>query len=337
MLALNHFISFPGLGIGEFEVNPTAFKVFGHPVMWYGILITVGMLCGFLTAYLLAKKKEHIKLDDLLDLAIFTIIFAMIGSRLYYVIMEFDSYRGATLWETFKNVIAVWNGGLAIYGGVIAGAATVFVVAKVKKIKPAKLFDLVAPAVIIGQVIGRWGNFINGEAHGGITENFLRMGICTGSEVVKYYHPTFLYESLWNLIGFVILLLLYRKKKFDGQIALSYLIWYGFGRFFIEGLRTDSLYLFKSAWGETVRVSQVVAAICVIGGIIWYILLARRAKDKAMDAADYDAVYAAADPHAHEEEASTLFTVKPAEEKAESESSESEKQTEETAKETDNG
>ncbi len=284
---MSNVISFPGLGIDGFNVNPVAFSIFGFDIMWYGIIITCAMAVGFFVA-LHNAKLEKIKSDDVLDLAIFLIIFSMIGARLYYVLMKLEDYH------SFLDVINVRNGGLAIYGGVIAGAITIYVVAKVKKINPAKMLDMVAPGVMIGQAIGRWGNFTNAEAHGVETKLPWRMGIMyAGSTVTKYYHPTFLYESLWNLLGFILIMCFYKKKRFNGEIVLSYITWYGFGRFFIEGLRTDSLYFMKSVFGETIRVSQVVGALCFIFGIVFLIIGNIRAKDRALDDAEYERVYSA--------------------------------------------
>ena len=282
---MGNIISFPGLGIEGFEVNPVAFSIFGYDIMWYGIIITLAMVAGFFVAKHNAKF-EKIKVDDVLDLAIFLIIFSMVGARLYYVLMKLENYH------SFWDVIDVRKGGLAIFGGVGAGALTVFVVSKVKKISTGKMYDMVAPGLLIGQVIGRWGNFMNAEAHGTETKLPWRMGIqYAGSSVTKYYHPTFIYESLWNLVGFSLIMIFYKKKKFDGQHAIFYMIWYGFGRFFIEGLRTDSLYFMKSVFGETIRVSQVVGAAIFVIGIIAMIIGLARAKDKALEDADYDRVY----------------------------------------------
>ncbi len=282
---MGNLISFPGLGIEAFEVNPVAISIFGYDIMWYGIIITLAMVVGFFVAKHNAKF-EKIKNDDVLDLAIFLIIFSMVGARLYYVLMKLESF------DSFWDVINVRRGGLAVFGGVGAGALTVFIVSKVKKIATGKMFDMVAPGLIIGQVIGRWGNFMNAEAHGGETDLPWRMGIqYAGSAVTKYYHPTFLYESLWNLVGFAIMMAFYKKKKFNGQHAIFYMIWYGFGRFFIEGLRTDSLYFMKSVFGETIRISQVVGAAIFVIGIIAMIIGFARAKDKALDDAAYERVY----------------------------------------------
>ena len=171
-------------------------------------------------------------------------------------------------YDSFLDAIAIWNGGIAMYGSIIGGALALIIVSKIKKYdktKVIKIFDLVAPGVMLGQIIGRWGNFVNGEAHGIETsENFfLRMGLMGAADTnyryqMTYYHPTFLYESLWNLVGFVLINLLYKKKKFDGQIVLMYLAWYGLGRMFIEGLRTDSLYI------GVFRISQVVGFLCFV-------------------------------------------------------------------------
>lgn len=289
---LTNIISFPGFGIEGFELDPVAFRIplfwtdgKTHPIMWYGIIITLAMVIGFFVSYRKAKY-EGINSDHVFDLAIFLIIAAILGARLYYVIMKPESFN------SFYDVIAIWNGGLAIYGGVIAGAVTILVFSKVKKIKTAKLLDIAAPGLIIGQAIGRWGNFFNAEAYGTVTDLPWRMGIVKdGVGVMQYYHPTFLYESLWNVIGFIIIMSFYKKKKYDGAPTLWYLVWYGFGRFFIEGLRTDSLYLLEGVLGQTVRVSQLVAALCVVGGSTLMIICGIRAKRAKQDALEYAPVY----------------------------------------------
>ena len=288
---LANIISFPGLGIGNFSLEPVAFRIpfpwmdEPHPVMWYGIIITLAMVVGFCIA-LRKAKFEGIKTDDVFDLAIYLMIFAIAGARLYYVLMSPSQYH------SLYDVIAIWNGGLAIYGGIIAGAITIFVYSKIKKLKTAKLLDIAAPGVIIGQAIGRWGNFFNAEAHGTVTNLPWRMGIMEdGVGAMLYYHPTFLYESLWNILGFILIMTFYKKKKFDGQPVLWYAVWYGIGRFFIEGLRTDSLYLLESVLGRTIRVSQLVAAICVVVGIILLAVFSRRAKKRMLDEGEYEEVY----------------------------------------------
>lgn len=267
--------SFPSLGIKGGEINSVAFG----GVMWYGVVIALGMLMAI--AYASYRCKQHgIKVDDLIDIAIFTIFFGVVGARAYYVIFDTDKSH----YKSFMDVIAIWNGGLAIYGGIIAGAITVIIVCLIKKLNWRKLFDAVGPGVMLAQAMGRWGNFFNGEAYGSIVEEghplyFARMGLISNntrlefatSEMV-YVHPCFLYESLWNILGFVLINLFYKKKKFDGQIALYYFAWYGFGRMFIEGLRTDALYI-----GNTgIRVSQLlgfllfaIATALIIYGLIY--------------------------------------------------------------------
>lgn len=258
---MNH-ISFPGLGIDEFRVNRVAFSLFGRDVMWYGIIITLGIVLAFLYVNYRAKKNEGIKTEDVLDYAIYLVLFGVIGARLYYVLTSFDDYKADTVGQTISNIVAVWEGGLAIYGGIIAGGIALAIVSLIKKIKLGRAFDMVAPGVMIGQIVGRWGNFCNGEAYGSETSLPWRMGIREAGETETIYvHPTFLYESLWNLLGFLLINLVYKKKKFDGQIFFMYITWYGFGRMLIEGLRTDSLYV-----GDF-RISQVVGFLCFFIGL----------------------------------------------------------------------
>ena len=254
-------IAFPGLGIGEFSVNSTAFTIFGMEIAWYALIITFGMVCTVIYTVLQAKKIG-ITFDDVIDYALFTIPFGVIGARLYYVLSEIDQY------DSVLDVINIREGGLAIYGGIIAGTITVFVVSHFKKINFFAFGDCVAPGVLLAQGIGRWGNFMNGEAFGYETDWFCRMqlqNILTGGKVMEV-HPTFLYESLWNLLGVLLVYLFarYIGKKYDGQLILLTFGWYGLGRMFIEGLRTDSLYI-----GDTdIRVSQLLA------GIIFFSFLA---------------------------------------------------------------
>ena len=281
-------ISFPGIGIDQFSVNKVAFEIplfGGIEVRWYGLIITAGILLAMLYCYF-RSKEEGIKLDDLLDMAIYTVIFGILGARLYYVLFTLDEYNN------IYEAIAIWEGGLAIYGAIIAGALTILVICKIKKIVLAKALDMAAPAVMIGQILGRWGNFFNGEAHGGeVLESeffyFIRMGLShgEGAKIVSYYHPTFLYESLWNLVGFIIINALYKKKKFDGQIVLMYVTWYGFGRMLIEGLRTDSLYL------GVFRISQIVGFACFVVGAILLVLGFSKARRATLTAEEYVAAY----------------------------------------------
>ncbi|MBQ8163760.1 MAG: prolipoprotein diacylglyceryl transferase [Clostridia bacterium] len=267
-------IWFKNFGWDEFEINTVAIKIGKFEVAWYGLIIMIGIFSAIF--YVWRRFKENgMSTDDLIDLAFFTVLSGIVGARLYYVIFEFDSYLVtgeanffANLWETLKNIVAIWNGGLGIYGGIIAGGLAASLVAKHKKINILTILDFLAPAVMLAQAIGRWGNFFNAEAHGGATELPWAMGILEGGSW-SFYHPTFLYESLWNVVGFLtIWLVLVRipktKKlhKFHGQIFYTYLIWYGLGRFWIEGLRTDSLYLIP----DVIRVSQLVAFLSVVIG-----------------------------------------------------------------------
>ncbi|MBQ2730190.1 MAG: prolipoprotein diacylglyceryl transferase [Clostridia bacterium] len=269
-------VSFPGLGIGPFEINGVAFKLFGLEVAWYGVLITVGMILAFVYCMRWAKY-EGIKSDDMLDLAILVVILSITGARLYYVIFELEHFiaTGGTFWQnfgqTFLNIINIRDGGLAIYGGVLGGFFSALIISKNRKIRFPILLDTLVGGVLIGQIVGRWGNFMNVEAYGYETKLPWRMGInrITAGGLHSSYmevHPTFLYESLWNLVGFLLMTLFYKKKKFHGQHFAFYLIWYGAGRAVIEGFRTDSLWLFGEG---SIRVSQAVGIItCFIGLVI---------------------------------------------------------------------
>lgn len=254
-------VSFPGLGIEDFVLNKVAFSIGPVTVRWYGIFVTLGMVIAVLYTFYRAKKK-NISTDDLLDLSLFTIFFGVIGARLYYVI----TYGGYTFWELFQ----VWEGGLAIYGGIIGGILAIYGVCRFKKLNFFGMIDCVGPGVMIAQAIGRWGNFFNGEAYGAIVPEgsilyVMRMGLYPHPHDYRdisgmiYVHPTFLYECLWNVLGFILINLFYKKKKFDGEIACWYLAWYGFGRMFIEGLRTDSLMV------GPFRVSQLIGLLCFVG------------------------------------------------------------------------
>lgn len=266
---LESFISFPGLGIEEFKINSVAFKIGNFEIVWYGIIITLGIVAA--VSYVIWRAhQEKIKTDDVLDLAIYVVLAGLVGARLYYVLMKLSSY------DTLYKIIAVWEGGLAIYGGIIGGSIAAAIFLKVKHISIARVFDMLGPAVMLGQVIGRWGNFMNAEAFGDETTLPWRMGIRNKYHPETIYvHPTFLYESLWNLLGFIIINLIYKKKKFDGQILLIYIAWYGLGRMFIEGLRADSLYV------GNIRISQLVAFVtfvCATMLLVVMLVLARRGR-----------------------------------------------------------
>lgn len=269
-------ISFPGLGIDPFIVDPIAFSVFGVSITWYGLLITSGMVLAFFYC-LYRAKQEGVKSDDIIDLAIVLIILGILGARLYYVIFEFDRFlaTGGTvmqnIWQTFVNILNIRKGGLAIYGGIIGGVLSAVIISKAKKIRLPVLLDMLAGGVMIGQIIGRWGNFMNAEAYGYACKLPWRMGIEVisggGSFIspIIEVHPTFLYESLWNLVGFVIMCFLYKNKKFRGEIYAFYFFWYGVGRAIIEGFRSDSLWLFGEG---TIRVSQALSIGVALFGLV---------------------------------------------------------------------
>ena len=247
-------ISFPFLGL---ELNPgRGFDIGPLTINFYGLIIGIGLL---LAVWYGCTRSKHfgIREDDVLDGVLWVTPFAILCARLYYCIFSWDMYAQNPI-----SILYIWKGGLAIYGGVLGAIVGVAVFCRIKKIKLAALLDLVSLGFLIGQSIGRWGNFFNREAFGAATDIFCRMGLLnqwTGA--VEYYHPTFLYESLWNAAGFVLLHFLSKKRKYDGQVALGYAAWYGLGRAFIEGLRTDSL-----MWGSF-RVSQMLAAISCLAAV----------------------------------------------------------------------
>ncbi len=255
MTALSYtLISFPGLGL---ELDPPSTIQLGPlTIHFYGLIIAVGMLLAVL--YASKRSKEFgLKEDDLIDGVLWVAPFAIICARLYYCIFEWDQYASNPI-----SILYIWNGGLAIYGGVLGAVIGLSVFCKVRKIKATAMMDVVSLGLLIGQLVGRWGNFMNREAFGAPTDSFLRMGLYnTATGAVEYYHPTFLYESLWNFVGFLLLHFLSKKRKYDGQVALGYVAWYGLGRAFIEGLRMDSLY-----WGPF-RVSQVLAGISCVAAV----------------------------------------------------------------------
>ncbi len=249
-------IEFPRLGL-RFDIDPVLIHYKnGGGVHWYGIIIAVGVLLALLLCSKIYKSRGRDP-EELLDFLLWALPAGIVGARAYYVIFSGNEYK------SFWDVIAVWEGGLAIYGGILAGIATAVIYCRIKGLNFLDFADVCVPGVAIAQALGRWGNFVNGEAHGGPTD--LPWGMCiNGSEPV---HPTFLYESLWSLMGMFLLLFLISRCLPSGVCFFSYFLWYGTGRFFIEGLRTDSLYLTGG-----IRVSQLVAVITAavgIAGIIW--------------------------------------------------------------------
>ena len=282
-------VSFPGLGL-EFELNRVAFSIGGFNVYWYGLLIGIGfMLAG--TYALLNARKVGVDSDRLIDVVMVGLVCGVIGARLYYVIFDWETFQG-----DLSKIFDIRQGGLAIYGGILAGMAGGIIMAKIRKVRVRPAMDLAAAGFLIGQGIGRWGNFVNVEAFGSNTSSILGM---TGPKVVGYLtqvknsgaawaqnidphmpvHPTFLYESIWCFVGFLLLFRYIKKRRFNGDIALRYMIWYGAGRFWIEALRTDSLMLVPSIG---LRASQLVAGIAVVAGVAAEIYFTHKFKDKPL-------------------------------------------------------
>ncbi len=253
---MENMIGFEGIGISPFLIDRVAFSIGKFDIYWYAILITLGLVLAVAFALWQAKKFD-VTADNIIDVLLFGLPAAIVCARAYYVLFRLDAY------DTFAEMVNIRDGGLAIYGGVIGAFVTGFIYCKIKKVNMLALFDLAALGFLIGQTVGRWGNFINGEAFGGVTD------LPWGMTINGYgpFHPTFFYESLWNCIGFVLLFLFAKKwMKHHGETFFLYFAWYGFGRFFIEGLRTDSLYL------GPIRISQLLGAIFFIVGVVFFIL-----------------------------------------------------------------
>ncbi len=262
-------ITFPTFGI---EVNPPRTIELGPlTIHYYGLIIAIGLVLAVL--YCSRRAKEFgLTEDHVLDGVLCVTPFAICCARIYYCVFAWHEFADDPI-----SCLYIWNGGIAIYGGVLGAIAGIWAFSKWKKLKLPAVLDLVLLGFLIGQCIGRWGNFFNREAFGAETDSFLRMGLYNASTgVTTYFHPTFLYESLWNGAGFVLLHFLSKKRTYDGQIALGYAAWYGLGRCIIEGLRMDSLY-----WGP-IRVSQALAGIsCVaaVGILLWQMLKPHDKKD----------------------------------------------------------
>ena len=261
-------ISFPMLG-GPTLDFPASFTLFGHEFYHYGVVMAI----AFIAAVFYASKRAPqmgIKGDDIFGLVLWVLPIAIVGCRVYYVIAEWDRYK-----DNLLDIFKIWEGGIAMYGGTIAGVLTVIVWSRAKKIPFAATLDAASSGLILGQVIGRWANFVNREAFGGETDIFCRMGLTTPDGTTYYVHPTFLYESLWNLVGFIIIDRYWLRKghrKYDGQVFLFYVFWYGAGRSWIEGLRTDSLYI----PGTNIRTSQLVAALSALTALVILLINIKR-------------------------------------------------------------
>lgn len=258
-----HPVRFPVFGL-EFAIDPVAFSIGGKPIYWYGIIIALGFAAAIFYA-VRESKRVGLNSEKLMDLVLIGAVAAILGARLYYVAFSWEYYS-----RHLNEILNIRGGGLAIYGGLIGAFGSAAVYTKMKKMPLKTVLDVAAPGFLLAQSIGRWGNFVNQEAFGAPTSLPWRMELFSEAEnAYVAVHPTFLYESLWNLAGFFLLLCLRRKKPFEGFLFAAYLLWYGLGRVWIEGLRSDSLYL------GPLRVSQWVAGGCVIVcGIViavqWY-------------------------------------------------------------------
>lgn len=285
-------IWFPNLGIKIKELNDIAVSIFGLDVYWYGIIIGSAVLLSLCLAIHEAKRTGQDS-EKYIDFTIIAMIFCIIGARLYFVIFSWSQYK-----DNVFEIFNLRNGGLAIYGGIIAGIITAFVYTKKKKMNFWLFADTAAPSLLLGQILGRWGNFFNREAFGGFTDSLFAMRYLkeqvgtanlsqsildniinvNGVEYIQV-HPTFLYESLWNLGIFILLMILKKKKKFDGQIFGIYLFGYALGRVWIEGLRTDQL-----QFGSTgIAVSQILSGVLIAGATVLMVYRSRRAKEEAKD------------------------------------------------------
>lgn len=284
-------VSFPGLGL-EFTLNRVAFTIpiLNRPVYWYGVIITAGLI---LAVFLCIRwgGRFGITEDNIIDMMLFAVPAALVAVRVYYVVFNLDLYRRADGSLDWGYILDYGDGGLAIYGAIISSAIVLLIFCRVRKLSFLAYADLGVHGLFIGQLIGRWGNFMNVEAYGSVTAlpwrmcgssiaaDMLRKGLVDQAEYAAILsgalgvHPTFFYESAWNFVGLIAVYLMGRKRRFDGQCFLFYFFWYGLGRAWIEGLRTDSLYLFGwELFGAPIRVSQLLSAVvCVIAGaaMVW--------------------------------------------------------------------
>lgn len=267
-------VSFPALGL-EFPISPIAFSFGSFKIHWYGIIIACGLLLAMVYAYFSAERF-NVDRNKLLDCVLVGIVTGVIGARAYYVLFKLDYYIANP-----GEIFMISNGGLAIYGGIIGAFLGGCITAKILKIKIMPILDISVLGFLIGQGIGRWGNFFNQEAFGTPTD--LPWGMLSENTDMRAVHPCFLYESLWCLLGFVLLHFLSKRfQQYAGQVFYAYLVWYGFERMIVEGLRTDSLYLPFSLFGFDLRVSQLLSAVILIAGII-LLIVNRKRKDSFYD------------------------------------------------------
>lgn len=269
LAATVNIIEFGKLGIGPFEVNRVAFSIFGMDIYWYAIIITTGLLLAILFASSQARYAGLTK-DNVLDIALIGIPTAVIGARLFFVLFTLSNYK--SFWEVFD----IRDGGLAIYGAVIVAFLDGFIYCRCKKINPFALFDLGALGFLIGQSVGRWGNFMNAEVYGRETDSLFGMTINGNGP----FHPTFLYESVWNALGFLLLFIYFRKfRKHNGEVFSLYFFWYGLGRFFLEGMRVEE-YILKLG---DVNIDQLLAAVFAIIGLVAFFVIRFGKFDKKND------------------------------------------------------
>lgn len=261
-----NIISFPHLGI-TLKINPAAFFIGSKPIYWYAIIILTGFFAGLLFVQKTCEKRG-VTHDTIWDIAIFGLIAGIAGARIYYVLFSLDEIH--SFWDVFK----IWNGGIAIYGGIIGSALSSFIYCRKKKLNTLKVFDVCAPGLLIGQAIGRFGNFVNAEVYGGKTSSVLGMSINGQAPV----HPLFLYEAVWNVIGLTIILLFRDKKKTDGQVFFFYIFWYALGRLFLEGMRNSEfiLYVIPNVLG----ISQLVSALFIIASAGAFVFISSRKKQQ---------------------------------------------------------
>ena len=259
-------IDFPNIGI-TFNIDPIAFSIGSKGIYWYALIILSGFLLGLLFVCMTCEKRG-VSRDNVWDVALIGLITGIIGARIYYVLFALDEFN--SLADMFK----IWNGGLAIYGGIIGAFISTVIYCRVKKISVLKMVDVCAPGLLIGQIIGRFGNFVNAEVYGGETSGLFGMSI-NGAPPV---HPLFLYESAWNALGLIVLLLFRKKKRADGQVFCLYILWYSAGRFVLEGMRNPSYILY--AVPGVIGISQVAAAVLVIASAAGLIYLGKKRAKK---------------------------------------------------------
>lgn len=255
-----------------------AFQIGSLSIKWYGVIMAIAIVLATWMAISEGKKRQIIS-DDFIDLLLWAVPLAYIGARIYYVVFEWGYYS-----QYPDEIIAIWNGGIAIYGGLITGLIVLVVFCHIRKLPPFLMLDIIAPGVMAAQILGRWGNFVNQEAHGGATTLAFLKELHLPEFIIKqmniggiYYQPTFLYESFFNLIGLIIILNLRHKKHLfkQGEVFMTYVLWYSAVRFFVEGLRTDSLYVFG-----IIRVSQALSLILFIGTLVLWIYRRKVIKPK---------------------------------------------------------